>query len=81
MGKPTNSGKRLYECLDCGAKHFVHWTERSRAKRISCANCGGPMDPASLEAMRDVVAGELNVREFDRTRGSIVAAKTARRLG
>jgi len=33
-------GQRLFACDECKERRYVHWTETSRAKRLTCDRCG-----------------------------------------
>ena len=53
MAKP---GQRKYQCGECKATQYEHWTARVRAARIRCTACGSArMDLTNEAAKRDCV--------------------------
>ena len=61
MARP---GHYLYRCEDCGGEQYVHWTERTRAKLLSCQSCGSPwMEPKSRGAKEQIVQEDIIYHE------------------
>lgn len=72
----STKDKRKYQCQECQACQYVHWTELNRAARLRCTACGSVrMEPHSRGAKEDRHLGDLNVREHDEARGSVIRSK------
>lgn len=72
MSTSRTKGKRKYECQECKAWRFVHWTELERRTRPRCMACGSTrLEPASEGAKEDVIQASTNLASHRDTRGDI----------
>jgi hypothetical protein len=73
--RPSNRGKRMWKCQDCGVRRFVHWVELNRRGRLKCMGCGSiRMEPDSDAAKGSVVDAATQRKAHDDDRGDLVRA-------
>lgn len=75
----NRKGQRKYACRDCGETRMVHWVERNRAAPPRCLRCGGIVEPYSDGALEQERIGELNLRDYDPSRGDLKPSSAGRR--